>query len=905
MLAIADMASPPEPWGESEDGSSLREESPMFVEQEFDEDDWSGFQDPYNISASPETQVSPDIQVGEDVNLAEGNEVTGGREAAGDSDSDPDNDHDPDNNPGLNHDVIDDEDEQEASNTSQDSDSDSESSSDSHSDGAQDNNQGAGPHRNALSSTCRSCTRLQRIRTRLQRRIGHKDRTIQKKNIKIELLKGKIKKLREEIRSLREVAKNPQKQSNSNRNRQAQSRPIRQRTWPTLLRKFSAGNFGISYDKVWRCSNSEENMSINVRHIHPNIRLVGPEERPRDTEREPTSLGKTRKFERFNDLPQHIQFRIFRFLLYFDGCLIHVFSRLDPYSEDEPSPRPRSQSGLPPKLFVSNVRDGKQSVSLANAIDPAKLLQPLLTCKRWCFYLSHVFFALNTFGLSSLGELERWCNGIGPARVQRLQHLELNWKGGVQRAYFEGDSSQKLRHRNLHAYPLMWLRECLRLRTLVIFVSETAKSSIRRPWEPQSHIQMMQRNTSGQPNARMTRSMRSLLGLDYILTLRGLKWIKFYDVDMLAVGKGRSHSQIRDQSFVRDVSNSITQGKVPAQAKKCRLDRLDRLFPRGGWEPTQADFAALTAIYGSTSRTGGARFNDLDIDCDERQGTPPPSSGDCFEEGSNSDSESESEGQNDDRVQSDLKFQALPTPPKALSPSPRNCRTRSPTPALSGFGSSTFLDSSADEADEDGQSDAEETVGLDLLRAWSEGDPLRRSQAPDTLVEARERLRRLAAGDADDDVLEMSSSMSGRQSTSGLFVTPGPLERTSEPSFVPDDQIIDLTGIDSDDEVDMDNTVDTTGVTKHEIDTEGSDVEESKVEESKVEEVVDVEHRESLVTRLNLFTEAIQTPVPPPRILKRGSPANSEPSENRKRQMREFPHGPDNGWSWSLNGRTR
>lgn len=445
-------------------------------------------------------------------------------------------------------------------------------SSDSSSDSDSDSGQEAG------DTSCSACLRtLQRVQ-RLQRRIGNKNDTLRDK-------KAEIKRLKEMIRHLRAQLQARRGAQPGNDNEQAQDSKPRQseRTWPGLLRQFTNGQADYDYTHAWRKSNMEENISVNLRCVHPNIRLVAPEigEMSQDALQPNTAYNESLRFE-WSCLPQHVQLRIFTYLMKMDRCIIHVFSRLDPYNEVQPDPPSRSQSGLPARFFISDVSDGKALVSLSNATDPALLLRPLLTCKQWCFFLSHIFYGTNTFSFSSHGEFGRFCNGIGSARVQRLQYLELNWKGGVYKATFPAESQNNPKYRNLHTFPLIWLGEMKRLRCLVVWVSETGKAAIRRPWEPASHIRDMKRKTAGQPNARMTRSMRSLLGLDYLLTLRGMHFLRFYNSDLMVSTENRKLSKLRDQSFQLDIDNCVLQQKVPLQARSTELYRLDELIQRGG-----------------------------------------------------------------------------------------------------------------------------------------------------------------------------------------------------------------------------------------------------------------------------------------------------------------------------------
>lgn len=92
---------------------------------------------------------------------------------------------------------------------------------------------------------------------------------------------------------------------------------------------FTNGITEFRYTNVWRYSNMEENMDIDLRNIHPNIRLIAPDKDEGlsyGAARATSSVRMLKKFKRFNNLLIQIQLRIFRFMLKMDGYLIHVFS---------------------------------------------------------------------------------------------------------------------------------------------------------------------------------------------------------------------------------------------------------------------------------------------------------------------------------------------------------------------------------------------------------------------------------------------------------------------------------------------------------------------------------------------------------------------------------------------------
>ena len=87
-----------------------------------------------------------------------------------------------------------------------------------------------------------------------------------------------------------------------------------------------------------------------------------------------------------------------------------------------------------------------------------------------------------------------------------------------------------------------------RLQHLTLHIEESSLPYIRRSHESIIKMRNSWVLTAGQPNHRMTRSLRTIQGIDYIYQLRGLKTLKVYD---LAKGSGRH--PVRDWTAVRDL----------------------------------------------------------------------------------------------------------------------------------------------------------------------------------------------------------------------------------------------------------------------------------------------------------------------------------------------------------------
>jgi hypothetical protein len=152
---------------------------------------------------------------------------------------------------------------------------------------------------------------------------------------------------------------------------------------------------------IYATACKEGNASPLVCKIHPDLRLRKPtsEERKKDLLQEDTEVSLPMMPETLK-LPADIQFRILKHFFHFKGNVVHAISRLDPeYPEDS---APLGRDGKP--SFYHRLHVGRKPVSIRFAPDPNVFLAPLLVCKRWHFWGSHIFYGENTFAFSSLGE---------------------------------------------------------------------------------------------------------------------------------------------------------------------------------------------------------------------------------------------------------------------------------------------------------------------------------------------------------------------------------------------------------------------------------------------------------------------------------------------------------------------
>ena len=361
-------------------------------------------------------------------------------------------------------------------------------------------------------------------------------------------------------------------------------------------------------------------MSTRVKMVHPDIELatpaiIVPGGRCRDpfSARWPQVPNNGQPFP-FEELPMDIQDKIFRLWLYKDGFLVHCFSRLDPYQPLEHFPTEEElgarRSGLPRGFFWAH---GRTKCSLTHDVRrPNDVLRLLLVNKHFYFIGVHCFYALNTFAFSSLGEFGRFTKGIGKARMERLQFIELMFMGN-QFLTVEPEN-KKLPPYSLRTSAIRCLPECRRLRTLVFHINETGKDYVRRRYESEEVKQHMIGQTRGQPNIRLSRSFRTLQGLDYLTTLRGLNWVRFYDLEQAANAGSGERFPIRDWSYMEDITNVCTLEKVPSRKAACDIRNLTSVNP--GWNPTQQHWGVVRRYF--VDRAGDLSYDAVRVPVNNR-----------------------------------------------------------------------------------------------------------------------------------------------------------------------------------------------------------------------------------------------------------------------------------------------
>lgn len=189
------------------------------------------------------------------------------------------------------------------------------------------------------------------------------------------------------------------------------------KTWKTYYMGFF--NSDTPWEAVCKQSKKENNISQERLHLHPQLRLRGersgdqansdlvmnnfnnPSElsdfinaRPGNSVLLPTS-----KVRSFNQLPNRIQLEILGHLLVFDE-VVHAISRLDEWCRPTQPP----EEGIKGVKLLHRFHVGSAPVCLTHASKPEILLAPLSVSKAWNTLGCYLFYGLNTFAFSSLGE---------------------------------------------------------------------------------------------------------------------------------------------------------------------------------------------------------------------------------------------------------------------------------------------------------------------------------------------------------------------------------------------------------------------------------------------------------------------------------------------------------------------
>lgn len=257
----------------------------------------------------------------------------------------------------------------------------------------------------------------------------------------------------------------------------------------------------------------------------------------------------------------------------------------------------------------------------------------------------------------------------------------------------------------------------------------------------------------------------------------------------------------------------------------------------------------MESIYGDSM--GGTRPNFLDLDCDERHGTPSPEpsdggdSGDSGKSNSDSDTDMDSgdeDGQETNEADDNSQLGSPPSSPvgnnESMSdetgkngelPSPPTSPLTSQPPARTGLANSALVDLTEVEDDVEGYEEDEEQTGrdevLDITQMLRTRNSVFEKRADNAIQQSSSESPsvdtfppRRAYSERDASTLNLLAEARERLRSNSLFVTPGPLEEfsvsvsatpsstgehTASHSATPGSAkrvVIDLTMMDSDDD---------------------------------------------------------------------------------------------------------
>ncbi|EEY23169.1 conserved hypothetical protein [Verticillium alfalfae VaMs.102] len=324
--------------------------------------------------------------------------------------------------------------------------------------------------------------------------------------------------LSERIRE-REVMIETREASNSQlRNQLNQSRHPRQRTqrtWPAMLRAFLAGDpMAEEYHVIYRRMCEEENMSIKSSLLHPNLKLREPDDEELAAQLLNPDGDAPGENNEMGDNP--VNHRAARNVV---GEVVtqatHATDTGDEElfvveTKDNHKERPRrSFDSMPPEVQAKIVRQvleypGRSFIAFHDWTLIANSAPFPHTSVH--FLGVHAFYGLNTFAFSSLGEFGRFCRGIGSARAQRIQHIEILWQGNQTLTFTPTSRGQWTSRRTYDTSELLKMR---RLKTVVIHIDESSRGRRRRPHELPAVRTWLAGKTKLQPNHANFRALRT------------------------------------------------------------------------------------------------------------------------------------------------------------------------------------------------------------------------------------------------------------------------------------------------------------------------------------------------------------------------------------------------------------
>lgn len=290
--------------------------------------------------------------------------------------------------------------------------------------------------------------------------------------------------------------------------------------------------------------------------------LVDPEEN--------FDIGKSFPFQRLIDEAPEIARKI-AIMVMKKSSVVHFVARLD---VTEPYPPPEGGrcrvTNLPMRFWWGPGR--KVHINSAPTFDDT--LAPCHVSRDYMEIFGNAFWSQNKFAFASFGELNIFRRNARTSYIQRIQSVEIWWQASRGDYPIDWDPESQ-DHFDRRTWPLSILTAMHRLKSLEVYVDESSKKAKRRAKEPQFVQNPLLDATRGQDNNRTYRDLRKLQGMDYVYQLRNLKMLRFYDSAQADRGV-----EVRDESFVKDVRQQVTQPKSRRRGREAKFENLKPMLRR-------------------------------------------------------------------------------------------------------------------------------------------------------------------------------------------------------------------------------------------------------------------------------------------------------------------------------------
>lgn len=290
--------------------------------------------------------------------------------------------------------------------------------------------------------------------------------------------------------------------------------------------------------------------------------LVDPEEN--------FDIGKSFPFQRLIDEAPEIA-REIAIMAMKKSSVVHFVARLD---VTEPYPPPEGGrcrvTNLPMRFWWGPGR----KVHINSAPTFEDTLAPCHVSRDFMEIFGNAFWSQNKFAFASFGELNIFRRNTRTSYIHRIQSVEIWWQASRGDYPIDWDPESK-DHFDRRTWPLSILTAMHRLKSLEVYVDESSKEAKRRPREPQFVQNPLLDATRGQDNNRTYRDLRKLQGMDYVYQLRNLKMVRFYDSAQADRGV-----EVRDESFVKDVRQQVTQPKSRRRGREAKFENLKPMLRR-------------------------------------------------------------------------------------------------------------------------------------------------------------------------------------------------------------------------------------------------------------------------------------------------------------------------------------